>query len=376
MKNKSAIVIGAGIVGLATARALAIRNYKVTVFERGGKATSASIRNFGMIWPIGQPQGVMLQRALKSKSIWKTIADEANIWYKESGSLHIAYQEDELLVMQEFVDANKGIRNTTILTAEETLKKSKIVNPENLLGALFSADEMIVEARTAIHQIAIYLQEKYKVTFHFNKAISKISYPKVYSGSESFEADEIYVCSGADFETLYPEVFAGQPLTKCKLQMMRMEGFAPNPDDSPSLCGGLSMIHYASFQEAKSLIKLKSRYDKEFADYIKWGIHVMLSQNQQGEFTIGDSHEYGFDLDPFDKKQINDLILKYFKSFGLLDNDQPIQTWNGIYPKLLNGKTELVLEPEKGVTIINGLGGAGMTLSFGLAEEVVNNAKA
>jgi glycine/D-amino acid oxidase-like deaminating enzyme len=158
--------------------------------------------------------------------------------------------------------------------------------------------------------------------------------------------------------------------------MMRMEGFAPNPDDSPSLCGGLSMIHYASFQEAKSLIKLKSRYDKEFADYIKWGIHVMLSQNQQGEFTIGDSHEYGFDLDPFDKKQINDLILKYFKSFGLLDNDQPIQTWNGIYPKLLNGKTELVLEPEKGVTIINGLGGAGMTLSFGLAEEVVNNAKA
>ena len=33
MKNSSAIVIGAGIVGLATARALAIRGYRVTVLN-------------------------------------------------------------------------------------------------------------------------------------------------------------------------------------------------------------------------------------------------------------------------------------------------------------------------------------------------------
>jgi FAD dependent oxidoreductase TIGR03364 len=373
MKQKSAIVIGAGIVGLATARALTIRNYKVTVFERNGKATGASIRNFGMIWPIGQPQGPLLQRALKAKEIWKTIAQEANIWHKESGSLHLAYQQDELQVMEEFAEANKGIRNCTILNADATLGKSKIVNPANLLGALYSEDEMIVEARDAIHQVAIYLQEKYEVVFHFNKAISKISYPKVFSGQEKFSADEIYVCSGADFETLYPEIYAQQPITKCKLQMMRMEGFSGHPDGSPSLCGGLSMIHYQAFKEAKSLEILKKRYENEFAEQIKWGIHVMLSQNFKGEFTIGDSHEYGFDLDPFDKKHINDLVIKYLKSFVVLDNYEPVQTWNGIYPKLTNGQTELVLVPEEGVTIINGLGGTGMTLSFGLAEEVIGN---
>jgi FAD dependent oxidoreductase TIGR03364 len=371
MKQKSAIVIGAGIVGLATARALATRNYKVTVFERNGKATGASIRNFGMIWPIGQPQGPLLQRALKTREIWKEIAKDANIWYKESGSLHLAYQQDELQVMEEFVDANKGIRNCSILNAETTLSKSKIVNPKQLLGALYSEDEMIVEARDAINQVALYLQEKYNVTFHFNKAISKIRYPKAFSGNEGFSADEIYVCSGADFETLYPEIYASQPITKCKLQMMRMEGFSGNPDNSPSLCGGLSMIHYNAFKEAKSLNSLKRRYEEEYAEHIKWGIHVMLSQNFKGEFTIGDSHEYGFDLDPFDKKHINDLVIKYLKSFVVLDNFEPIQTWNGTYPKLMNGNTELVLKPEKGVTIINGLGGAGMTLSFGLADEVV-----
>ena len=49
MEQRSAIVVGAGIVGLAVARALSIKGFQVKVFERGPQATGASIRNFGMI---------------------------------------------------------------------------------------------------------------------------------------------------------------------------------------------------------------------------------------------------------------------------------------------------------------------------------------
>jgi glycine/D-amino acid oxidase-like deaminating enzyme len=96
----------------------------------------------------------------------------------------------------------------------------------------------------------------------------------------------------------------------------------------------------------------------------------MVSQNQIGQLTIGDSHEYGLTHDPFDRHFINQMILEYLKTFARFENEQIIETWNGIYPKLIDGNSFLVLEPESGVTIINGLGGAGMTLSFGFCEQL------
>jgi glycine/D-amino acid oxidase-like deaminating enzyme len=96
----------------------------------------------------------------------------------------------------------------------------------------------------------------------------------------------------------------------------------------------------------------------------------MISQNEYAEITIGDSHEYGLVHDPFDREYINRLIMDYLKTFVLLKDFSIAQTWNGTYAKL-KGKTEFIAQPENGVLIINGMSGAGMTLSFGLAEEIV-----
>jgi len=371
MPHKTAIVIGAGILGLATARSLALKGYKVIVFERNEKAVSASIRNFGMVWPVGQPDGLLYERALRSKAIWKEVCTGTGLWFDEVGSLHLAYNALEADVMNEFAEANKNTRPVKILNKKQTLQRTGAANQNNLLCALYSDDDMIVEARVAIEKIPAYLSEKYGVEFKFNTAINFIDHPHVSSGEQSWQADEIYVCSGADFETLYPEIFAANNFTKCKLQMMRLIAQDNNFRIGPALCGGLSLTHYKSFEVAASLPALKKQFEQTHADYFKWGIHVMVSQNETGELTIGDSHEYGLVFDPFDKQFINQLIIGYLKQFAVFKNWEMIQSWHGIYPKRTNGETEFIYSPQQGVTIVNGIGGAGMTLSFGLAEEVI-----
>lgn len=79
-------------------------------------------------------------------------------------------------------------------------------------------------------------------------------------------------------------------------------------------------------------------------------------------------------FDPFDRQFINEMIVDYLKKFAVFKNWQMIQSWHGIYPKRTNSEAEFVYRPQQGVIIVNGIGGAGMTLSFGLAEEVIGTA--
>ncbi len=373
MEKRTAIVIGAGIVGLATARALALKGFGVKVIERNDKAIGASIRNFGMLWPIGQPDGELYERALQTKSIWKSICNEANIWYDEVGSLHVAQHQDEWDVLNELHDIFKKDRQVEILKPDAIQNICPAANTKNTKAGLYSKEEMIINPVDAIAALPSYFEEKYGVEFIWGKCASFINDTEVYVGTNEFyEADLVFICSGADFETLYPEEFKKFPFTKCKLQMLRSVAQPDNWKMGAALCGGLSLIHYKSFAAADSLGNLKLRYQNEMSEYLDFGIHVMACQNNAGQITIGDSHEYANTHTPFTNEKINKLIIDYLSKISNFPALQIEEVWNGVYPKLTNGDTDIFYSPEPGIYIINGLGGAGMTLSFGLAEELIS----
>ena len=363
-------MIGGGILGLAHAWTVARRGHSVTLFERGLAASGASIRNFGMIWPIGQPAGEMHQMALRSREIWLDVLNAASLPYHPTGSVHLAYTHDEADVLREFAEIGPAAGYVCEwLSAPSVLDRTGAVQPEELKGGLWSATELTVDPRVTIARLPEFLREA-GVATRFGETVTRIDLPRIETGSGGFEADAAIVCSGDDFETLFPGVFQTSGLTRCKLQMMRT---APQPDGwqlGPALAAGLTLRFYKSFQICSSLAPLKKRIAVEKPEYEKYLIHVLVSQTADGAITLGDSHEYGPCVDIFNKTEIDDLILREAETFLRLPDFEIAQRWQGVY-SLHPDKPYFEAGPARGVRIVTAPGGSGMTLSFGIAERTI-----
>jgi FAD dependent oxidoreductase TIGR03364 len=341
------------------------------LFERDHMAQGASIRNFGMVWPIGQPLGELYQRGLRSRRAWLDIAPQAGVWHETVGSLHLAYRADELAVLEEFVALapTQGCE-VQLQTASEIVQRCPHVHTEGLLGGMWSPWEVCVDPRQAIARLPLWLRDRFGVELRYGSLVREVESGRLRtSDGLTWPADRIIVCSGVDFQTLFPEVFATSGIRRCKLQMVRT---APQPNGwrlGPMLAGGLTLCHYGAFKACPSLVKLEQRVREEMPDYVRLGIHVMASQNERGEVVIGDSHEYDEAISPWDKPSIDEMILKYLRTMVSLPDGEPAERWHGVYAKHPS-QPLFTAEPLPGVLIVNAPGGAGMTMSFGMAEDL------
>jgi FAD dependent oxidoreductase TIGR03364 len=363
-------VVGAGILGLSHAFHLARAGRKVIVFERSGRAVGASIRNFGMLWPVGQPAGALHELALASREHWLGVLNGAGLWHEKTGSLHLAYHDDEAQTLAEFVGSADDSYRCELLNPAEVAAKSAAVVQRGLVAGMWSPTEICVDPREVIAALPAWLAREYGVQFEFSTAVTAYERPRVVAGGRTWAADRLFVCTGDDLQTLYPEVYAGTGLFRCKLQMMRTASYGGRFRLGPMLAGGLTLRHYKNFQACPTLATVKQRVTRENPAFDHYGVHVMASQNGQGELVLGDSHEYDATIEPFDKPEIDTLILDYLRTFLNVPELQIASRWHGIYVKHPRD-AYFVAQPAPGVTAVTGVGGAGMTLSFGLAEHVL-----
>jgi FAD dependent oxidoreductase TIGR03364 len=363
-------VVGGGIVGLAFAWEAARRGRSVVLFDRHARPRGASVRNFGMVWPVGQPPGPDYVRALRARARWLELRDAAGIWVAECGSVHAARRDDEDAVLREFAAAAPALgAQCEYLPAPAAAARFPALNPDGLKGALHSPAELAVNPPEALARLPHFLAERYGVQLRLGSAVTSVEVPEVRTAAgEAWHADRAFVCSGTDFETLFPEVFAGSGIRLCKLQMMRTR---PQPGGwrlGPHVAGGLTLCHYRAFELCSTLPALKARVAAELPEYVRYGVHVMAAQHDTGEVVIGDSHEYGADVTPFDKPEIDALILDYLREMIRLPEWEVAARWHGVYAKHPT-KSFVTQEPRPGCVVAVAPGGAGMTLAFGIAHD-------
>jgi len=369
-------IVGGGINGLAHAYAAAKRGLKTIVIEQNSKPLGASVRNFGLQLPLAQLPGENYALALKSQAIWRDVAKEFSFWSKPNGLLVLSLSDLENTVMHEFISqaGALGYNGLKFINKEDLkLATTSSLNYNTIAGALFSADETTINPADALQKIALGLKEKYSVDFKYNCTVQKVGSSVIETNLGQINAERIILCTGTAYTQFYPEVFTDLKLKKCKLQVMKLEITDPTWHVNEAIASGISMLHYSSFGITPSISKLKLFYETHYPELKKYGIHILAVENNNRELIVGDSHEYDeFDFDPGIKTEINDIILDWANKYLNIASFKVKETWTGQYLKNMGGDIYCRLAPANNLRIINAVGGQGMTISFGLAEETFN----
>ncbi len=362
-------VVGAGILGLATALAGARRGLRVAVVDADAQANGASVRNFGFITVTGQERGEMWRRARRSRDVWHEVAAAAGIPVVHSGLWMLVRRPESVDVLQAFLDTEMA-EGCRLLSASEARRRCPALPAPDLEAALESTVDLRVESRSAIPLLADWLSRAHGVTFLRNTRVLEVSAPGLRTSRGDLRADHVAVCPGDDFNGLYAERLARYGLKRCKLQMLRLA--SPRFMLPAALMSDLGLGRYAGYAALPVAAPLKARLMQEQPEHVRHGIHLIVVQSVDGSLVVGDSHHYASTPDPFRSELVDALILGEFRAALGVEPPPVLERWVGTYASA-SDRTVLLDAPDPRVRIAIVTCGAGASTGFAVGEEVISS---
>ena len=362
-------VVGAGIVGLATAFAASRRGLRVVVIDRDAQANGASVRNFGFVTVTGQERGAMWQRARRSREVWREVAAAANIPVLHTGLWMTVRSPESVALLEAFLATEMG-EGCNLLTPDEARRLWPQLAAPRLLAVLRSTAELRVESREAIPRLAGWLESRYEVRFLREAAVTSIDVPKVETSRGIVRAERVAVCPGDDFYGLYADRLASYALTRCKLQMLRLAnpGFAL----PAAIMSDLGLGRYKGYADLPAAAPVKRRLADEQAEHLANGVHLIVVQSADGSLVVGDSHHYAATPDPFSHEKVDALILDEFSAALGIAPPPTIERWVGTYASS-DARPVVIDAPNDAVRIAIVACGAGASTGFAIGEELVDS---
>ncbi|HEY0747197.1 MAG TPA: TIGR03364 family FAD-dependent oxidoreductase [Steroidobacteraceae bacterium] len=360
-------MIGSGIIGLSCARAAAVRGLRVIVIDRDSRANGASVRNFGFITVTGQERGTSWVRARRTCAIWEEMAEQAGFPILQRGLWMMTRRPESVAVLEAFLKTEMG-EGCEILSRDAARALCGEIVNKQVQAVLRSSVDLRVESRVAVPKIAEWLAARRAVVFLRESAALSVEPPRIETSCGTVSAGAAVVCPGDDMASLFPEQIAKYNVTRCKLQMLRLEdpGFRlPAP-----VMSDLGLVRYAGYSALSEAQALRARLEKEQGEYLQQGIHLILVQSADGSLIVGDSHHYESTPDCFSEDRVDRLILDEFTAATGRAAPDVRERWIGTYAAA-PGRTMFVDAPTRSVRIVMITSGSGASTGFAIGEEVI-----
>jgi FAD dependent oxidoreductase TIGR03364 len=355
-------IVGAGIVGLAHALAALRRGLSVVVLEREARPIGASIRNFGFVTVTGQRRGETWRRAKRSAEIWAEIAPLAEIAIEHRGLLMLARRPEAGAVLEAFHATEMGA-DCTLLSAVAARDRAPHLMPERLCAGLWSPHELRVESRTAVPKLIDWLHSQ-GVAFQFATAVHAIAGGRIETARGPVFANATIVCPGDDLATLFPDIIAAHGVTRCVLQMLRLE--SPGWRLPGAVMSDLSLVRYRGYADLAESAPLRARLEADQADALTHGVHLIVVQSEDGSLVVGDSHHYAASPEPFAARAVEQIILR--EAQDTLGCAPAVRDrWIGTYASA--DRDMFRASPAPNVHMVMVTSGTGASTAFGIAEE-------
>jgi FAD dependent oxidoreductase TIGR03364 len=373
------IVVGSGVLGTFHAYHALKRGFKVALIEKNRMPKGATVQNFGQIVPSGMDTKWQAY-GRESLAIYKEIQSQFDISIRQNGSVYLASNEEEVLLIEELSQINQSNNyQSHLLTKDQCLVKYPGLRSEYVKAGLFFPEEVTVEPRTMIYRLQQFMIQNMGLKLIPNTTIINCDSTQKgvslsSSANELFLASKVIICNGNEFKNLFPKLFNESDLEVSKLQMMQTKP-QHNYKLDGSILTGLSIRRYEAFYECSSFKAIKAKEDPDTLEK-KWGVHILFKQAEDGSVILGDSHHYadakniddlGFDLD----MDIDNFMIQEAKKIIDLPNYEIQNRWYGRYSQC---KTKDIFEHtiRENIHIITGIGGKGMTGSAGFAKENIS----
>lgn len=369
------LIVGAGVLGTFYAYFAAKAGRKVALLERNLFPQAASTRNFGMlVQTIVETETEWATFARRSRDIYQTIQQEHDITVRHSGSLYLASTPAKSHVLQEFAQLHDLSYHCTYLSSEDACARYPFIRPEYCTGALLFPDDLTLEPQQMLKKLISVLANQGSITYFPQTTVVEIESRAHHCSIRDargnlFTAQQVVICSGAEYRTLFPEHFKLSGLRVCKLQMMQTipQGQTVLPH---SILSGLSIQRYPAFRSCPSFPSLAEQSSDP--DLQRYGVHLLFKQAHDGTVIIGDSHEYSEIADETLREEttsmhIQEIILQYGKRMLALPTWSIQTMWNGYYLQHPS-RPVYTAQVAHNIHIVTGIAGKGMSTGPGFVQ--------